>query len=103
MSEEQFKLLYDKIEKLDERVFDYNKIVNNDIKHMAADMSAIKVAQEDCQRKIDALCGEDKELRKGLASNDLISNTTSSYVKLIIQVLLPVLSLIVGMFIKSKF
>lgn len=103
MTDEQFKLLYNKIEKLEERVYEYNKIVNNDIKHIVADISAFKVLQEGIVSKVDKICLDKDSLREGLNASDSKVTVITSNSKLLLQIVLPIITLLLGMLVKSLF
>lgn len=102
MNDENFKILLARIDKIDDRLHEYNTIVNNDNKHMFADISAIKVQIQGIQNKIDKLCGKDDTFDVVLSSNNSKTVETAAKLKLLLQILLPALTLIVGMWVQGK-
>ena len=56
-----------RISKLDDRVSDLDKAINNDVKHIVADISALRVSNEYINRELVKQCEKDKNTDKEMS------------------------------------
>jgi predicted nucleic acid-binding Zn-ribbon protein len=56
-----------KVTKLDDKLCDLDKSINNDIKHIVADISALRVSNEFINREIVKQCEKDKSTDKEIS------------------------------------
>lgn len=56
-----------RITKLDDKLCDLNKSINNDVKHIVADISALRVSNEYINRELVKQCEKDKNTDKEMS------------------------------------
>ena len=91
-----FDKIDSKLEKQNDRIYNLDKQLNNDLSHVVADVSASRIVQERIQIDIEKLGFKDEKIiddNKGQIKNQ---SSLSAYVDVLMKLAIPAILLIVG-------